>query len=66
MDMIAHEDFEKAKTRLCDGKDAVVALINDERRKRFEQWQTQLDWTAPHVRAYRQRDTKVVIEVATF
>lgn len=66
MEMVAREDVGKVKTRLCEGKDVVVALINDERRKRFEQWQAQLDWTAPQVRAYRQRDTKVVFEVATF
>ena len=66
MEIVAHEDFEKAKARLCEGKDVVLALIEGDRAKRFEQWQTQLDWTRPQVRVYRQRDTTVLFEVATF
>lgn len=66
MEIMDHEDLEKAKTRLCEGKDVVLALIEGDRTARFEQWQAQLDWTAPQIRSYRQRDTQVLFEVATF
>jgi hypothetical protein len=66
MEMRSHEDFELARQRLCEGKDVVLALITGNRSERFRQWQTQLDWSAPDIRAYQQRDGKVVFEVATF
>ena len=66
MEIVAHEDFEKARARLCEGKDVVLALIEGDRAERFEQWQAKLDWTTPQIRAYRQRDTQVLFEVATF
>lgn len=66
MEMRTHEDFDLARERLCEGKDVVLVLITGDRSNRFRQWQTRLDWSAPIVKPYQQRDGKVVFEVATF
>jgi hypothetical protein len=51
---------------LCEGKDVSVALITGDRAARFRQWQDKLGWTAPQIRGYRQRDGKLLFELATF
>jgi len=66
MEIVAHENYELAQRRLCEGKDVVVALVTGDRSERFRQWQTRLHWTAPQVKAYRQRDGEVVFEIAIF
>jgi len=66
MEMADHEDYELARRRLCEGKDVSVALITGDRAARFRQWQDKLDWTAPQIRGYRQRDGKLLFELATF
>ena len=66
MEMRSHEDYDLALQRLCEGRDVVVVLITGDRKERFRQWQMRLGWSAPQLRAYRQRDGKVVFEMATF
>ena len=66
MEMASHDDYALARQRLCEGKDVVVGLIAGERAARFLEWQRKLDWTAPEIRAYHQRDGNVVFEVGTF
>lgn len=66
MEMASTEDFELARRRLCEGKDVSLALINGDRSLRFRQWQDKLDWTDPQIRGYRQRDGKLIFELATF
>lgn len=66
MEMASHEDFELARRRLCEGRDVSVALLGGDRAERFRQWQARLDWTAPQIRGYRQRDGKLIFELATF
>lgn len=66
MEMASEQDYALARRRLCEGKDVVVGLIGDDRNARFNEWQRRLDWTAPKIATYRQRDGAVVFETGTF
>ena len=66
MELIGHEDYDRARSRLCEGKDVAIALITGDRAERFRQWQTRLKWTAQPVVEYRHRDGTVYFELATF
>jgi hypothetical protein len=66
MEMASTEDFDLARRRLCEGKDVSVALLTGDRAERFRQWQDRLDWTGPQIKGYRQRDGKLIFELATF
>ncbi len=66
MEMASTEDFDLARRRLCEGKDVSLALIDGDRARRIRQWQDRLDWTSPQIKGYRQRDGKLIFELATF
>jgi len=59
------EDYARARRRLCEGTDVMVALI-DNREARTREWTARLDWDEPDVVHYRQRDGTIVFDRVTF
>ena len=66
VELMDHEDFDVARTLLCQRRGVVVALISGDRAARLEQWRAELRGTEPAIEDYRQADGRVVFEVARF
>ena len=52
---------EAARRKLCEGQDALLAIINDEGVDRLAPWIDAVGWGSPEVVVYRQRDDAPVL-----
>lgn len=59
-------NYGQARYYLCHGRNVHVAFINGDRAQRAAQWAREIDWQAPAMTAYRQRDGVTVFELASF
>jgi hypothetical protein len=66
VEIAATEDPAKVRQRLCAGRDVAIALIEGDRPARFEEWRRRLDWGAPALTEYRQRDGGIAFVLGTF
>jgi hypothetical protein len=66
VEITADEDIAVARRRLCAGRDVSVALIEGDRLARLDEWRRKLDWGAPVLTEYRQRDGAVVFVLGSF
>lgn len=64
--MSAEQNDVTARQILCSGRDVAVAIIEGDRRARIKDWQKRLEWSDPAVTIYRQADSTIVFELATF
>jgi hypothetical protein len=52
---------DAARRKLCEGRDALLAIINDQGVDRLAAWINAVGWGAPEVVVYRQRDGAPVL-----
>jgi hypothetical protein len=66
VDIVGDENFKHARWLLCQNREARWVFVEGNRKERIESVTTRLDWDPPEVTSWRQRDGKVVFDVATF
>ena len=66
VDIISEENFKHARWLLCTGHPVRWALITGDKPARFEAIAKKLDWSAPEIESWHQRNGPVVFEVGTF
>jgi len=66
VDIISEENFKHARWMLCTGHPVRWALITGDKSARFEAIAKKLDWSAPKIESWHQRNGPVVFEVGTF
>lgn len=66
VDIIADENMKHARWLLCTGRPVRWAFITGDRATRFADVTRRLNWDAPKIESWRQRNGAVVFEVATF
>jgi hypothetical protein len=66
VEITGDEDIAGARRRLCAGRNVSVAFIEGDRLARLDEWRRKLDWGAPVLTEYRQRDGAVVFVLGTF
>jgi hypothetical protein len=59
--LLAEFSPEAARRKLCEGQDALLAIINDEGVDRLAPWIDAVGWGSPEVVVYRQRDDAPVL-----
>jgi hypothetical protein len=66
VEITGEEDIAGSRRRLCAGRNVSVALIQGDRLARLDEWRRKLDWGAPALTEYRQRDGAVAFVLGTF
>ena len=52
---------DAARRKLCEGRDALLAIINDKGTDRLAPWIEEVGWGSPEIVVYRQRDDVPVL-----
>jgi hypothetical protein len=59
--LLADFSPEAARRKLCEGQDALLAIINDKGLDRLAPWIDAVGWGSPEIVVYRQRDNVPVL-----
>jgi hypothetical protein len=59
--LLADFSPEAARRKLCEGQDALLAIINDKGVDRLAPWIDAVGWGSPEIVVYRQRDNVPVL-----
>lgn len=52
---------EAARRKLCEGQDALLAIVNEQGVDRLARWIDAVGWGSPEIVVYRQRDNVPVL-----
>lgn len=59
--LLADFSPDAARRKLCDGRDALLAVINEQGLDRLPPWIEAVGWGSPEIVVYRQRDNAPVL-----